>query len=644
MRILIALLFTLPAWAVIPASAVWSLRSDATAANVNGAVFDTGASFPLNNCTATSATGNSPVISCSGYSFVAGDVNHWIYTVSNTGGEIVRGAWKIQSVNSGNATVDASVGNAVYHNPTQRTWTVNSLVAGLASVASPTAITLGIDYSQGAAAICAITDLAIDAATNTNVTSAGCPFGPNHVGNGLKAANGTGFTIDWFVIQSVSGVIATLDKPAGTLSSTGGVAKLGGSASLNSTTSGSTDDGLFEKGVPGNDWFVRAGNYTVATAINIASSGGTQNPIRVIGFNTVRGDINETNATTATKPFIDTAGLGIVGGSAWFWMYLSMTGTQNPSFTIGQFGIGWHTKMVNTSTTANRTATSLSASSACYYCEGVSYRGRAFAASATQVTLAGVYAHDSDTGVLLTGNGYTLIINSIIVNNTTNAVLGTASVTAPMVLEGNTLYGAELNPNGSTSGIGTGVNIPTGNTNWRVCNNIIKGFNVGISHVDTSQTIGLGCYNAFHGNTTDVSGWVKGPGTVTGTNPAFTNVTQQTGSTATSSGSVITAASGNPFSSVVDNQDFITVISATTASTGKYLITGHTGNTVTVSPSIGTGSNIIWEVTLGRDYSIGTALAGSGYPGKFPGGLTIGYKPIGAVGKQGTGGGGTRGY
>lgn len=639
MRILFALILilTMPAWAEIPAGAVWTIRSTATAANINGALFDTGASFALTDGSATSATGNSPVLSSGLYTFVAGDVGHWVYIVSNTGANVTRGWYQIASVNAGAATLSAAIGQGVWHNPTNRTYTI-STSAGISSTASPTSITFGIDYSQSNAALCAITDLVIDGTTNTNVTSAGCPFGRNHVGNGLKVASGTGFTVDWFVIQSISGSVATLDKSAGTLSSTGGVAKLGGAASLGSA-SGATDDALFEKGIAGNDFFVENGSYTIGGTVTIAATGGTQNPIRIIGYNSLRGDA----PTGSTRPTLNAKANTFTLATNWDYYSVIWTGSAASVLTMAGNGKGFFSKGINTSTTAARVAITSAADAFLFGIEAISYRGRAISVSGSNATITGCYVHDSDVGILNSTTTNTMTIsNCIVAHNATTGIWISAANTANITIDHVTLYGAESN-------IGTGVLIATGATDVRITNSIIKGFATGVSHAD-AQSVGYDAYNFFHGNTTDVTNWALGVGSVTGTNPSFTSITQITGTGASSSTNVLTAGSGTPFGSVVDNVDFVTLTSGsgTGFAAGKYLITGHTTTTLTLSSNIttsGSGSAIAWEVTSGHNFAIGTALKSLGYPGVFPGGLTTGYMDPGAVPRQEpAGGGGTRIY
>jgi hypothetical protein len=298
-------------------------------------------------------------------------------------------------------------------------------------------------------------------------------------------------------------------------------------------------------------------------------------------------------------------------------------------------------KILNTSTTANATALTLATDNHAFVVEAVSYRGRAI--SATTATIRGCYLHDSDIGIRTTSTTGVLIVSGcVIAGNYTAAIQFTAATTSITSIDHCTLYGAE-------NYLGIGVSLPTGVTDVRITNSIIKGFATGVSHAD-AQTVGFDAYNFYHGNSADTSNWHLGPGSVSGTDPAFTAVTQQQGTGASSSTNVLTAASGTPFTNVVDNQDFVTLTSGsgTGFATGKYLITAHTGNQVTVSSNItssGAGSSIAWEVTLGHNFAIGTALKGLGHPGVLPGGLTTSVLDPGAVQRpEGSGSGGTRVY
>lgn len=74
------------------------------------------------------------------------------------------------------------------------------------------------------------TDLVIGA-TDTQVSSAGNPFGSADVGATLMVTGGTGFTAGGYVVLSVAGGVATLDRAVGTAGSTAGTGTLNGGPS-----------------------------------------------------------------------------------------------------------------------------------------------------------------------------------------------------------------------------------------------------------------------------------------------------------------------------------------------------------------------------------------------------------------------------
>jgi len=66
------------------------------------------------------------------------------------------------------------------------------------------------------------TDLAIDGTFATKVSSSGHPFVAGDVGKSISITAGTGFTVGIYTITAESGGLVTLDRAAGTTSSTGG--------------------------------------------------------------------------------------------------------------------------------------------------------------------------------------------------------------------------------------------------------------------------------------------------------------------------------------------------------------------------------------------------------------------------------------
>ena len=163
---------------------------------------------------ATSATGTAPVFNSASYNFVSGDVGAKLFIAS--GSNWIPGWYAIVSVASNKATLNATAGEAVLAPGASGGL---STVNGCATTASPTGATWTIDYSQQAAAQFSYTDLAIQS-TNTELQSSGHPFGIQQVGNLVYATSGSGFTVGWYCIQSITGgTTAVMDRAVGTASS-----------------------------------------------------------------------------------------------------------------------------------------------------------------------------------------------------------------------------------------------------------------------------------------------------------------------------------------------------------------------------------------------------------------------------------------
>lgn len=273
------------------ASACWEVETTGNDASAGG--FDPGvAGFPT-DLTTDANTGNTsaPVCSSASYNFVAGDVGAWIYVKSGT--SWTPGWYKITSVATNKATVNATIGAAVLAAGTPST------VTGIATVGTPTAGTWGIDYSQQAAARIAFSDMVIDGTTNTKFTSALKPVGKNFVGNIINVTAGTGFTVQRVVVVSTSGTTATCDKSLGTLSSTGGTGNLGGAMASPALP--------FSVAIASNTIFVKSGAYSITSASTNVAGGCISDTVavRAEGYGTVRGDLG--TAPTLTASGISTA-------------------------------------------------------------------------------------------------------------------------------------------------------------------------------------------------------------------------------------------------------------------------------------------------------------------------------------------------
>lgn len=632
--ILIALLTSALGLAAIPTTTLWEANASATAANVNGGGFDPSATGMLTDLACTSATGNAPVCTSASYNFISTDENNWIYVQSGT--NWTPGWYKIISTATNAATLDATIAHAEQVIAAQGR-IKPSIVAGIATTASPTGGVFTIDYSRKTTAGLAITDAA-SVGSSTNLTSAGAGFTPVMVGNVVHiTTTGTGAhcTIGWYAITSytnTSTVVTDRTTNDGTACAAG-TAKVGGAISLGSSTTSMTDSQFLAALTAGNSFYISAGSYTIGGTVAAGTAGGTQSPTSVIGYSTVRGDA----PTGASRPTISTSTFTVSLAAQWDVYNTIWTEPANGAGNMLGLNTGakiFNSKLVNLSGTAGKAALNLTGNfSLVMNCEIVSLRGPAIN-TVTTTYIEGSYIHGSDTGITQTTAALT-VVNSILEDHATAAInINGANASAPIFIN-DTFYGSENKQ-------GIGISLLTGTTNVRMMNSIVYGFATGISAADTNSIM-FSRYNDFYNNTADVSStavWKEGPNSLA-LNPTFTSVGQYTGTTATSSTNVLTDSGAN-FASVVDNQDECFIVSGT--GTGvpaltHFMITGHTPTTLTLSSNItssGSGSAITYQVTYGHNLSIGTNLNAQGFPGVFPGGPT-GYISMGAVQRNGSG-------
>lgn len=568
--------------------AVFEIRSAATAGNLGGGGFNPVNANFISNFTATSATGNSPVISSASYNFVAGDVGAWIYVKSGT--NWTPGWYQISSVASNNATVNAIIGAAIQISNNRY---ITNTVAGCATTASPTSGNCGIDYSQQNAA--QVTNNVLTG-TTTTCTDATTPFGAQHVGNFICISAGTGVTAGWYEIVSVSGVTATLDRSAGA-SYSGCTYYLGGAVSLGGSTSGITDAIFFLQGgnttTRGIRFFIKgAATYTPSAAITTLAGNGAW-PAIIEGFNSLRGD--RPTIASGNQPIISMGANIWTDGSINQINNITFTGTSTSVIANGGGTTYAYCKVKNSSTTAGRFAANISGGNGLYIaCELISYLGTAVSATGGTTNIVGCYIHDSDIGINVSGANSSIVSN-IIVSCVTEAII---EQSAYNLIYGNTLYGAE-----NKLGIGIAQPYPRG----LKINNILYGFVSGYGGVDT-QYCGVADYNSFFNNTSNINasttGAFFGANDVTATNPSFTSVAQVTGTTATSSGTTLTD-SGKNFTTagVIAGQDYLYIISGTGATAGIYGITAVGTTTLTTDNSLGAiSANGTYQITTGRNF------------------------------------------
>jgi hypothetical protein len=139
----------------------------------------------------------------------------------------------------------------------------------------------GTDYSQQDSAQASGTNLAVDATTNTKVTSASHSFVAADVGNLINISAGTGFTTGVYQIVSVSSGAANLDRSPAATSTTGGTWAMGGALA--------TPAQAESLRVSGNTVYLK-GSFTLSSALSINKGSASGRWSRWIGYTSTRTD------------------------------------------------------------------------------------------------------------------------------------------------------------------------------------------------------------------------------------------------------------------------------------------------------------------------------------------------------------------
>lgn len=157
----------------------------------------------------------------------------------------------------------------------------------------------GTDYSQQDANQYTFTDLVL--VTTTTVSSASHAFDANDIGNCLHITAGVNFTAGFYQIVSQAAGVATLDRAAGTMGSTGGTFFVGGAVVSLATVLGVTTS--FN-----TVWMKNDATYSVAAGISDNTTG-----LVVRGYGSTRGDQTrvtlQATANSITILTISNAGL-----------------------------------------------------------------------------------------------------------------------------------------------------------------------------------------------------------------------------------------------------------------------------------------------------------------------------------------------
>ena len=481
----------------------------------------------------------------------------------------------------------------------------------------------GTDFSQQNTAQYTLTGIASSGAGAVfNTASAAA----NMVGNGCYIASGTNFTVGWYEITSVSvGVSVTVDRSCCTGIGASGAINIGGALSLASTL----DDDAFEAFVGGNTVYVKNGSYTIGESIAVASTSSTANdPVNLIGYDAVRGD----DPRGSTRPLFICGANTFTLGQFWIIRGIQITITAAAGFVLGSGSTAYFSKSTNTSTTASRNAFNGSTEYSLIGCEAISLNGIAIV-SALGNKIIGCYIHDSIIGFQTSTGTGRLNLSHCLFESIQTAAIDILLTSTSLYIQNCTIYGSEAK-------FGIGVRMNGSAANVTLNNNIIYGCTTGITQGGTNIKSNNGVYNALFNNTTNATNYTLDSTDLT-TTPNFTGANQLTGSTATTSGSVLTQPAGD-FSTVTDGTDILWVISGTGVTIGRYTITSHTATTITVSGALGTssGGDVVWSLPVGHNFAVGTNMKAAAYPGAISGSESTGYLDIGAVQRQEAGGGG----
>lgn len=589
---------------------------------MNGAGFNPASAGFNTDLACTNATSATPTVTSASYTFVSGDINSYVYVASGTNWQ--PGWYQITSISAG-AVLNAAIGAVIISIGPTGVVTLNT-TAGCTSnaTASLTAGTYGVDYSQIDTAI-ATSSTATSSGAGSVILFAGST--QSMIGNFVHVISGTNFTAGWYeIISEVAGVSITTDRASTTGIGAIGVINIGGSGRLNGL------EDAFKVMLPAASLvWVKNGTYTFSSGAGTANSNATGIlPSFFIGYNAIRGDVcNGTN-----RP------LWILGANVFtsaqdtILVNISGTSTAAGGFSMGVQGNVVNCKFLNTSNTAGRAALSIGVTSSVIGGEFISQNGTAANGSTGGPKFFGNYFHDSVGGyVNSNANSSCVVVANIFASCTSQAIQITGN--SAHMIGNNTVYGREAQMG---SGLGFGTANQAANT---VFNNIFYGLVTGITVSTGSAGTNAGVNNDFFNNTTDVTNWNKDYSDIA-INPNFVGASQLTGTTATSVGSIFTDTSAN-FSGVNDGIDFLHVVSGTGVTVGCYLITSHSSTSLTTNNALGTSTigNIVYWVSNGHNFQVGTALNGLGFPNftNATGAQTTSYPNIGAVIPQASAGG-----
>lgn len=290
----------------------------------------------------------------------------------------------------------------------------------------------------------AFSDWVIDAADNTKATSAGRPFSTNDQGNTASVASGTGWTVQTVQIISVTGNVATFDKPLGTVGSTGGTGVLGGYRAV------MTDAILELTPAGGTHQLWATATMTLGASISVAADGTAEAPITFQG----RASDGSASPTGDNRPLLACGSYGFSNFGLNYGIYedIRMTTTDASGLRVGSSSRVRRCKVYNSSATADRSAFYGSQYVSFSDCEAQSDSGLGINCASISEYVTRCYVHDCIQGAGspagISCNGSCFAIECIVDTCSVGIVCGANTLTVPSHC---TIYGCPVCISGTTA-------------------------------------------------------------------------------------------------------------------------------------------------------------------------------------------------
>lgn len=368
-------------------------------------------------------------------------------------------------------------------------------------------VSQGINYPYTAPTVAkaTLTTLSVVGATTTDIVVSVTDYVTSNsdIGNVMYLTGGSA-TAGFYQITSIP-VAGTwrMDRSVGTAGQTC-PGKMGGARKLISSNS------FAAALVAGNTVWVKNGSYSHG-GWSSQTNGTALAPIQILGYNSSRGD----NPTSTNRPTLTGGGNAITLGNFTIFRNFIMTGSGSLPLSATTSDVIENVKITSTNATSTNNAVQLASNVSLINCEVIAASCNAVKASTGPNFIFGNYIHGSTVGINVVAISQ-FISNNIISGNATSAIsLQTTGLTG-IVIQGNTLFGAE-----TPAGTGIDGSTATAPTRSVFENNIIYGFTTGVNW-QAAQPINWWDYNDFFNNTTNRTNVQVGPHDVA-INPGFTN-------------------------------------------------------------------------------------------------------------------------